>query len=156
MRHQPREAFRMVHLPDFEEFRRHAEPGRLVPVYRQLVSDTLTPVSAYCKIPWGPCSFLFESVVGGEKIGRYSFLGSDPFLQIEAWGREIVVTRDGQSRRSEVADPLAELEALLADYRAVHLPGLPRFCGGAVGYAGYDVVRYTERLPGAPPDDRRL
>jgi anthranilate synthase component I len=156
MRHRCRETRRMAHLPDFDAFRRLARPGWLVPVYRQLVADTLTPVSAYCKIASGPCSFLFESVVGGEKIGRYSFLGSDPFLQIEAWGNKVVVTRDGGSHRSQVADPLAELERLLADHRAVHLPGLPRFCGGAVGYAGYDVVRYTERLPNAPADDRGL
>ncbi|MGH7130138.1 MAG: anthranilate synthase component I family protein, partial [Planctomycetaceae bacterium] len=127
-----------------------------VPVYRQLVSDTLTPVSAYCKVRWGACSFLFESVVGGEKIGRYSFLGSDPFLRLDAYGHQVVVTRDSRTEQSEATDPLAELERLLAEHRAVPLPGLPRFCGGAVGYAGYDVVRYAERLPNAPPDDRGL
>ncbi len=146
----------MQHTPDFEEFSRLAGEADLVPVYRQLLADTLTPVSAYCKLQWGPCSFLFESVVGGEKIGRFSFLGSDPFLQLDAYGRQVVLTQDGQRTEYEVDDPLAELGQKLAGYRAVHLPGLPRFSGGAVGYAGYDVVRYTEHLPDAPADDRRL
>ena len=146
----------MKHLPDFETFRELVGDADLVPVYRQLVSDTLTPVSAYCKIQWGGCSFLFESVVGGEKIGRYSFLGSDPFLQIEAFGDEVVVTCDQQQRRFQCDDPLEELARHLDQFSAAPIPGLPRFLGGAVGYAGYDVVRYTEHLPNPPDDDRRL
>ena len=146
----------MNHYPDFETFAKLAEQADFVPVYRQLLSDTLTPVSAYCKIRWGPCSFLFESVVGGEKIGRYSFLGSDPFLRVEAFGNDVVVTGEDGEKRYHADDPLNELETLLCRFNAVHLPGLPRFCGGAVGYAGYDVVRYTEHLPDAPEDDRRL
>ena len=146
----------MRHLPDFQTFEECARRAALVPIYRQLVSDTLTPVSAYRKVQWGPCSFLFESVVGGEKIGRYSFLGSDPLLQIEAYGRDVVLTRGEETERFQAKDPLQELERLIREHRAVHLPGLPRFCGGAVGYAGYDVVRYAEHLPNAPHDDRRL
>jgi anthranilate synthase component 1 len=146
----------MKHTPDFDTFRKLAEQGRLVPVYRQMLSDTLTPVSAYCRIRWGSWSFLFESVVGGEKIGRYSFLGSDPFLHVEAYGNEVIVTKGESEERFESSDPLDELAKLLDQHRAVHLPGLPRFCGGAVGYAGYDIVRYAENLPNAPQDDRRL
>jgi anthranilate synthase component I len=148
----------MKHSPNFERFSELAGTADLVPVFRQLVSDTLTPVSAYCKIGWGPCSFLFESVVGGEKVGRFSFLGSDPFLQLEAYGNEIVLTRESETRphRETVADPLQRLEQLLREFRVAQLPELPRFCGGAVGYMGYDAVRYTEHLPNAPADDRRL
>ncbi len=146
----------MQHTPDFEEFTKLAAQGDLVPVYRQLLADTLTPVSAYCKLQWGPCSFLFESVVGGEKIGRFSFLGSDPFLQMNAYGNKVVITQDGTREEYEAQDPLAELEQKLSQFQAVHLPGLPRFCGGAVGYAGYDVIRYSEHLPNAPSDDRQL
>lgn len=145
----------MTHLPAFADFSRHASQGRLVPVYRQLVSDTLTPVTAYHKIQRGGCSFLFESVVGGERIGRYSFLGSNPFMTVEAYRNELVIQHgNAEPERRQVDDPLNELETMLQDYQAVHLPGLPRFCGGAVGYAGYDVVRYTEHLPGCETKSR--
>ena len=144
------------HLPSYETFAQLAAGGRYVPVYRQLLSDDLTPVSAYCKVEHGPGAFLFESVIGGEKIGRYSFVGADPFLQIDAYGTHVRVTRDGNVDEFDSPDPLRQLEELIAEYPAVHLPGLPRFCGGAVGYAGYDVVRYTEKLPNAPEDDRGL
>ncbi len=150
------------HLPDFDTFCRMAEHGDLVPVYRQLVSDTLTPVSAFCKLQSGSCAFLFESVVGGEKIGRYSFVGTDPFLRLEAFGQEVSLTECGETGQPEretrrhLDDPLKELESLIAGYRAAPHPKLPRFCGGAVGYAGYDIVRYAEDLPNAPLDDRQL
>ena len=85
-----------MHRPDFDTFCDLSRRADFVPVYRELLSDTLTPLSAYCQTQWGPCSFLFESVVGGEKIGRYSFLGSDPFLQLEAFGNDVVVTRDNE------------------------------------------------------------
>src|SRR5262245_47923999 len=145
-----------AYVPDFPTFQRLAGQADLVPVYRQLISDTLTPVSAYCRIQKGECAFLFESVVGGERIGRYSFLGADPFLQMDAFGNRVVISRPEGRATRDVADPLRELESLLAGYRADHMRGLPRFCGGAVGYAGYDVVRYTEKLPNAPHDDRGL
>ena len=150
------------HLPDFDTFCRMAEQGDLVPVYRQLVADTLTPVSAFCKLQSGSNAFLFESVVGGEKIGRFSFVGTDPFLRFEAFGNDVALTECGASEqagretRRHVDDPLKELESLIAGYRAAPHPRLPRFCGGAVGYAGYDIVRYAEHLPNAPLDDRKL
>ncbi|MCA9117688.1 MAG: anthranilate synthase component I, partial [Planctomycetaceae bacterium] len=146
----------MKHFPPYDEFRELAGQGKLIPVYRRLVSDTLTPVTASCRLPAGACSFLFESVIGGERISRYSILGSDPLLQIVARGNELTLTSAEGVEQKTVADPLAELEDILADWQAVPLPGLPRFCGGAVGYAGYDVVRYTENLPDAPEDDRGL
>ena len=146
----------MNYFPDFESFEKLAADADVVPVYRRLVSDTLSPVTAYNHIATDRPSFLFESVVGGEKIGRYSFLGTDPFFEIEAYGRKLVTRQNGKTDEREVADPLAELEKELGRYKSPVLPGLPRFCGGAVGYAGYDVVRYTENLPNAPEDDRQL
>ena len=143
-------------VPDFETFQQLAKQGNMVPIYRQLVADTLTPLTAYSKLQWGESSFLFESVVGGEQVGRFSFLGSDPFLQFEVFGNEVVITRDGVAESHHSSDPLGEFEQLVTSYQAPHLPGLPRFCGGAVGYFGYDVVRYTENLPRAPQDDRQL
>ena len=145
-----------AYTPDFSTFRQLAAGARFVPVFRRLVSDTLTPVSAYCRLQDDQNSFLFESVIGGERVGRYSFVGAGPFLQIDAFDREIVITDHDSVKRYTVEDPLEHLHLMLANYRAPHLPELPRFCGGAVGYAGYDTVRYTERLPNPPQDDRQL
>lgn len=145
-----------AYTPDFATFQKLAQGVNYVPVFRRLVSDTLTPVSAYCRLQPDEHSFLFESVIGGERVGRYSFVGAGPFLQVDAFDREIVLTRSGKTERYTVDDPLEHLHSMLNDYRAPHLPELPRFCGGAVGYAGYDTVRYTERLPHPPKDDRQL
>jgi anthranilate synthase component 1 len=147
------------HRPRFEDFQRWATQAPCVPVFRQLTGDDLTPVSAFARIERAAPSFLFESVIGGEKVGRYSFLGTEPFLTFEARGPDVEVAEPHASappRRFPSADPFRELEALVGRYRAVHLPGLPRFAGGAVGYAAYDAVRYTENLPRTPPDDRGL
>jgi anthranilate synthase component 1 len=147
----------MPYRPTYEEFTALARDHTVVPVYRQLTGDTLTPVTAFCKVQEGEWAFLFESVVGGERIGRYSFLGAGPFSSFEAFGNR-TRTRAGSGPwvETEVADPLAVLERMTGAYRAPNLPGLPRFCGGAVGFAGYDAVRYVEHLPNAPQDDRGL
>jgi anthranilate synthase component 1 len=150
-----------VYSPDFETFCRLAEGVNLVPVFRRLVGDALTPVSAFALLRARSGGFLFESVIGGERVGRYSFVGGDPFLEIEACDREVVIRdhREDAPLREQTfqsPDPLAELERLLGQFKAAHPPGLPRFCGGAVGYAGYDTVRYVERLPNPPTDDRKL
>jgi anthranilate synthase component 1 len=146
----------MRHHPSFEEFVRLAGQGNLVPVYRRLTGDTLTPVSAFCKIQEGDWAFLFESVVGGERLGRYSFLGAGPFQQFEAYGRQVRITTGQHMIEREDADPLRLLQEQIATFRTPHVHGLPRFLGGCVGYASYDTVRYVERLPKAPPDDRGL
>lgn len=157
----------MLYRPSLAEFLDLAKQASVVPVYRQLIGDTLTPVSAFCKIQEGDWSFLFESVVGGERLGRYSFLGSGPFLRFQAYDCRVKIEEANNRGKSESAvtftvqelehpDPLRLLEEKLAAYRAPHLPGLPRFCGGAVGYAGYDTIRYVERLPHPPVDDRDL
>jgi anthranilate synthase component 1 len=144
-------------LPTSSEFEQFAARARFVPVYRQLTADTLTPVTAYQRIASGSSAFLFESVVGGERIGRYSFVGSSPFLSVTATGRHVVIEyATGERRELNAVDPLKELDALVKSYQGVAIPGLPRFCGGAVGYAAYDVVRYTEHLPDMPRDDRGL
>ena len=146
----------MPHLPDFETFRRLAEGHQLVPVYRRLLSDALTPVTAFHLLDQGQHACLFESVVGGEKVGRYSFLAVEPFWELLAHGTRVTVRGEGGTKQFEAADPLDELRRRLAAFKAVHLPELPPFEGGAIGYAGYDVVRYVENLPNAPNDDRGL
>ena len=98
-------------LPTSAEFEKLAGQARFVPVYRQLTSDTLTPVTAWQRIVAGPWAFLFESVVGGERVGRYSFAGSNPFMTLTATGRTVVLqTRDGERREIHDIDPLQELE----------------------------------------------
>ncbi len=154
------------HYPDFETFEKLAAGADLVPVYRRLVSDSLTPVSAFHKLDGGRCACLFESVVGGEKVGRYSFLATEPFFEIEAYDKRVTtnaysgVSAGGVptlvTRQFDCDNPLEELRHRVEAVRAVHLPELPPFCSGAVGYAGYDTVRYFERLPHAPPDDRQV
>ena len=147
----------MLYSPTFGAFADLAKTHTIVPVFRQLIGDTLTPVSAFCKIQEGEQAFLFESVVGGERMGRFSFLGAGPFLRFEAFDRQVrIISANGPKQEFTHADPLRRLEEILAAYKAPHLPGLPRFSGGAVGYAGYDTVRYVEHLPNAPEDDRRL
>jgi anthranilate synthase component 1 len=146
-----------MHRPRLDAFLDLAKQGSVVPVYRQLIGDTLTPVSAFCKIQEGDWAFLFESVTGGERLGRYSFLGAGPFVRFQAFDRRVQIQHAGKAvEEREHADPLRLLEEMLAGYRAPHVPELPRFTGGAVGYAGYDAVRYVERLPHPPEDDRQL
>src|SRR5947208_1953203 len=145
-----------THSPTFDAFVALAQEGNVVPVYRQLIGDTLTPVSAFCKIQEGDWAFLFESVVNGERLGRYSFLGAGPFLRFQAFGNRVQLQQGDKTVELEHADPLLLLQEKLSAYRTPPLHGLPRFLGGCVGYAGYDTVRYVERLPNPPPDDRHL
>ncbi len=145
--------------PSYDEFQRLAESSaNVIPVFCQILSDNLTPVSAYARVAGASShSFLLESVVGGEKIARYSFLSCDPVMTFEARGTKVEITENKQIRCQEASDPLRILEQILKPYRALHLPGLPRFLGGLVGYAGYDMVRYYEKkLPQVPNDDRNL
>ncbi|MBI3836593.1 MAG: anthranilate synthase component I [Planctomycetia bacterium] len=146
----------MKYSPDFATFCSLAAGVQLVPVYRRRLGDALTPVSAFHKIDAGPTACLFESVIGGEKVGRYSFLAAGPFLQIEARAHEVTITSAEGSEAFTVDDPLAELKSRVEAIRSATLPELPPFTSGAVGYAGYDVIRYSEHLPNAPENDRQL
>ena len=148
----------MSHLPDRHHFDALAQTHRLVPVYRRLFADGLTPLSAFARIDAGESACLFESVVGGEKVGRYSFLGAEPFLRFEAFGPRVRITRAGSPdvEEFESSDPLSDLERRMAVHKPAHLPELPPFTSGAVGYAAYDSIRYAERLPAPPVDDLHL
>ncbi len=147
---------RVSFYPDLETFASLASTYNMVPVYRQLTSDSLTPVSAFSRIDDGGWSFLFESVVGGEKVGRYSFLGVQPFLTFQSFGKRITVEGSDGKRTYEHDQPFDELDRLIQRFKAPHLAGLPRFHGGAVGYAAYDAIRYIEYLPNVPTDDRNI
>ncbi len=144
------------YFPASKQFLELAATHDLTPVCRRLVSDTLTPVSAFHNLDTGGSACLFESVVGGENVGRYSFLAIEPYLELSASGQQVTI-RDGQGQREFHADnPLDELRKHLGGVKVAHLDDLPPFTGGAVGYAGYDVIRYVEHLPDAPEDDRKL
>jgi anthranilate synthase component 1 len=140
--------------PNASDFLELARQGNLVPVFREILADTETPVSAYLKIARGRHGFLLESVQGGEKWARYSFLGAEPAAVFTSRAGTVQVSEDGRPDRTwTVPDPLDALKDFLAAYRAVRVPGLPRFSGGAVGYVAYDAVRFFERLPATLPDD---
>ncbi len=134
--------------PDFDDFAALARQGNIVPIYREVLGDLETPVLAYKKLGQNSMSFLLESVEGGEKWGRYSFLGLHPSLVVKVRGNTVTVRdKRGEEAYEQVADPFEIIRQVLSRYRAVSLPDLPRFYGGLVGYLSYDMVRYIERLP---------
>ncbi len=133
--------------PDYKTFLSLTDSGNLIPVYREVLADMETPVSAYLKLFTSP-SFLFESVEGGEQWGRYSFLGISARKIIRARGNNVEVIQDGKSvKKSVYADPLDALKEELSIYKPVVVEGLPAFYGGLVGYTGYEMVRFFERVP---------
>lgn len=146
----------MPYLPEFSEFEQLAEKFEIIPVYRRLISDSMTPVSAFHKLDDGQPACLFESVVGGEKVGRYSFIGIHPEYHLSATRDQVTVSSKAGTETFTCENPLEELRQRLDTGNVAHIEGLPPFNGGAIGYAGYDVVRYVENLPNAPEDDRHL
>ncbi|OIP64313.1 MAG: anthranilate synthase component I [Nitrospirae bacterium CG_4_9_14_3_um_filter_53_35] len=140
--------------PSLKEFIRKSRQGNLIPVHKEILADMETPVSAFRKIDQGGFSFLLESVEGGEKWGRYSFLGSRPAAVIESKDNEVRVMSDGVSLKSgRGEDPVDFIRAYMSRFKPVNDPDLPRFLGGAVGYIGYDMVRFFERIPDVPKED---
>ena len=141
--------------PSLEEFKKLAKSGNLIPVYKEILADLDTPVSAYMKIGDGDYSFLLESVEGGEKWARYCFLGCDPAVVVSSKGRNITIDINGKRQQSKIdsGTPLSAIKEILARYNPVDVPGLPRFSGGAVGFISYDMVRFFEDLPEDTADD---
>ena len=152
--------------PTKEEFCRLAKQGNLIPVTRRLLADQETPLTAYRKIRGRGESFLFESVEGGEHLGRYSFVGCNPRGMIRQAGDQVewieegqvlelfkVVGRGGVQNENEVSDGLAVVEKVLANYRPVDVPGLPRFTGGALGFVGHEFIHDIEPVVPRPPED---
>ena len=150
------EAGMSSYVPDKDAFLGLAKKGNIVPVYREILADMETPVSAYLKIAGDPYSFLLESVEGGEKWARYCFLGSRPSAVFESKGREVRFTEGGRTRVYTCEDPIDALREVMKKYRPAEVPGLPRFWGGAVGYMSYDMVRFIERLPEKALDDLKM
>lgn len=141
--------------PSLEEFKQKAKSGNLIPVYKEILADLDTPVSAYMKISGGEYSFLLESIEGGEKWARYCFLGCDPSVVVSTKGRTLTLVENGKREQREIESgcPLSAVKEILARYQPVPSAGLPRFSGGAVGFVSYDMVRFFEDLPEQTVDD---
>ena len=128
-----------MYYPTLEEVKKHGKDGNLIPVYREIVADLETPVSAFLKVNRGGYSFLLESVEGGQRLARYSFIGTEPYA---------VISTSGEDR----ADPLPLIAKELNKYKIAPVSGLPRFCGGAVGYLAYESITRFEDLPSPEAD----
>src|SRR5262245_54833257 len=158
-----------MYSPTLEELQQLAEQGNLIPVTRRLLADFETPLSAYRKICGIGESFLFESVEGGEHLGRYSFVGCNPRAVIRQKDRHVqliengkvveafdVSSDSGEESTRRVRDGLEVVERVLGRYRPVTVPGLPRFIGGAVGFIGYEFIHDIEPVVPRPPHDELL
>ncbi|KJS02987.1 MAG: anthranilate synthase [Peptococcaceae bacterium BRH_c4a] len=135
-----------MYYPDEKEYLELCRDYKSVPVSAEWPSDTETPITLYAKLAGGKASFLLESVEGAERLGRYSFIGFDPYMMITCHRGITTLEKDGH-REELTGDPFAVIEKLINDFRSPVLDKMPRFYGGAVGYMGYDMVRHLERLP---------
>ncbi len=144
--------------PDFAKFKILSKKGNVIPVYKEILADLETPVSAFLKIESGDYSYLLESVESQENIGRYSFLAAHPSLVFQSKKQTVTCTRFNKGHKRSrsfqyCGNPLDEIKRLLAGYKFVAIDRLPRFCGGFIGYMGYDMVRFMEKIPDKNPDD---
>ena len=143
--------------PTFQEFSELTKKGNIIPLYSEILADRETPVSAFQKIGTSNCSFLLESMQGGEKWARFSFIGYEPALVFRSKGKTVEVLKNGVVEQTvETDNPLDVLRDIMQRYHIVELEDLPRFSGGAVGYASYDMVRFIEDLPRDTNDDLNL
>jgi len=138
--------------PSRDEFIELAKTSNLIPVYGEVFADTETPISVFRKMGTGPHSFLLESVEGGEKWARFTFMGMDPMFTFKSHGSHTIIESCNGREEQTVDDPLRLLQTRLAGYRPARLDGLPRFFGGAVGYMGYEMVSFFEPVPDALPN----
>ena len=144
--------------PTLGEFIELAKQGNVIPVFAEFIADGETPVSAFKKLDRGDYSFLFESTEKNDVSGRFSFVGLEPHVVLQSFGREIRISEDGNQRRLETTgDPLEEVRTLMARYQFVSRPELPRFAGGAVGFIGYEAIHFFEpKVPLAQQDQLQL
>jgi anthranilate synthase component 1 len=142
--------------PDYTEFCRLAREATLVPVVKSVAADLLTPVSAFLAVAADqPNAFLLESVERGEQIGRYTFLGARPYMQVQACGENVVLER-GKRKERRRGNAVQIIKELLRRHRPAVVPGLPPFTAGAVGYFAYDAVRQLENIGKHAKDDLAL
>lgn len=149
-------------FPSEKEFLKLSKKGNLIPVYKEILGDLETPVSAYFKVAHkAKYAFLLESVEGEEKVARFSFLAKDPELVFQSKHNNLTLTRFGKGKATKetfkIKDtPLSFIREILSRYKFVNVPKLPRFCGGLVGYLSYDIVKFFEKLPNKTKDDLKL
>jgi len=142
--------------PALKDFLKLTKTANVVPVYKEINADLDTPVSAFLKIAKGDYAFLLESVEGQEKVGRFSFLGSNPSLIFKSKGRRVEINQPKKKSRVKFiapVNPLDEIKKIMSGFRPARIKGLPRFYGGLVGYMGYDTVRFFENIPDKNPDE---
>ena len=146
------------YFPDLKLFRQKARKGGLTPICRELPADIDTPVSVFLKLGQSPPTFLLESVESGENLGRYSFMGLGHSLSLESKDNRAIIHRGStdQEIALEGRDPLHLIQEIIAERAAIRIPGLPPFCGGAVGYLAYDIVNFFEEVPQCPYDELGL
>lgn len=143
-------------IPDLETFARLAKEATLVPVAKTVAADLRTPVSAFLSIAAEePNAFLLESVEGGEKVGRYTFLGVKPYMVLRAQGKQITI-ESGRNKKRFEGNVFKVLDQLLQEHKSARVPGLPPFTAGAVGFLAHDAVRQLERLPEQAKDDLKI
>lgn len=147
-----------MYYPTIKEFREKAKDGNTIPVYRSILADMETPVSAFYKLLPNKHAFLLESVEGGETVARYSFLGSQPSVLFHSKGHQVTIEylTKGEKVVKDYEDPLVALEEVMQDYQPVSVDGLPEFHGGAVGFLSYDMVRFVEELPDDTEDELQI
>ncbi len=148
---------KVMYCPNKKDFLKKAKTANIIPIYKEIVADMETPVSAYKKLDKGKYSYLLESVEGGERLGRYSFLGISPSIVFESKGKKITLIRDKKKTSFKTKqDPLYEIKKIMNEFRFSKDHNLPRFCGGFVGYMAYDMVRFFEDIPDENPDKLNL
>ena len=149
------EEFKMFY-PDLDEVIRLSKSNNIIPISMEVYADMETPISLFKRFENNEYCFLLESVEGGEKWARYSFIGKDPFLIVKSYKDTTEISdRDG-NKLLEKGNPVEIIKKLMEKYKGLNLPNLPRFNGGAVGFFGYDIIRFYEHLPDVPVDDLEL
>ncbi len=141
-----------MHYPSKEEFAKLAKKADVVPVYREILADQLTPVSAFLKVENG-YSYLLESVEGEEKIARFSFIGIEPSIRFKSKDNSVELIKNDKKKKFFTNSPLKEIAKIMQNFKPAAVKGLPRFSGGLVGFIGYDMVRCFEEIPDKNPDD---
>jgi anthranilate synthase component 1 len=145
-----------MYTPDLPEVTRLAKDYNLIPIVRHILADTETPIRVFHHFHEEQRAFLLESVEGGVKWARYSFIGTHPFLMVSGKNGAMHIEKNNGIKETIHSDPIESLKELLASYKSPNLPDLPRFTGGAVGFFGYDLLQYYEKLPAHRIDDLKM